>query len=95
MIGILIITLVAFVISIIIVWLDNKLNNESSLKKEIEASLPGYNCGACGFGSCVGMAEKIIEDPLSYKKCRILKDKTSLFEVLGKNNIDIKEKETK
>lgn len=95
MIGILIITLIAFIISIIIVIIDDKLNIEPKLKKDIEKSLPGYNCGACGFGSCAGMSDKIIEYPLSYHSCRVLKDKTELFKVFEKYNIEVEEKETK
>ena len=35
--------------------------------------LPGYNCGACGFGSCGGMAKKMCEDINNYKRCKPLK----------------------
>ncbi len=71
MIGILIVTLLAFLLSLIIVVLDSKLKNNKE-EKFLEL-LPGYNCGACGFGSCSGMAKKMCEDINSYKKCKPLK----------------------
>jgi len=39
--------------------------------KEVEALLPNYNCGACGYAGCNAMAEAIVkgkEDTLS--KCK-------------------------
>lgn len=71
MVGILIVTLLAFFLSLIIVILDSKLQ----MKKEGKflELLPGYNCGACGFGSCSGMAKKMCEDINAYKKCKPLK----------------------
>ena len=87
MVGILIITGVAFVISIIIVIIDNKLHVGPDYIKDVERALPGYNCGACGYGSCHGMATKINEDISCYHKCRMLKDDSELkkvFEVYGK-----------
>lgn len=92
MIGILILTLIAFIISFIIIVIDDK-TNESNLKTDIEKSLPGYNCGGCGFGSCKGMVEKILEDPNNYTKCRVLKDKTELLKVFKKYNIKVKDGE--
>ncbi len=35
--------------------------------------LPGYNCNACGFGSCKGMCKAILKDKNNYKKCKPLK----------------------
>ena len=32
--------------------------NPDTSPKEIEKYLPGYNCGACGFGSCEGIRNK-------------------------------------
>lgn len=69
MIGILILTLIAFVFSIVLVNIDKNIDN----KDEIKEKLPGYNCGACGCGTCEGLAEVIKENPEAYKKCRILK----------------------
>ena len=72
MIGILIVTLTALVLSIIIVFLDSKLSINNKEQNFIDL-LPGYNCGACGFGSCSGMAKKMCENINNYKKCRPLK----------------------
>lgn len=71
MVGILIVTLLAFFLSLIIVILDSKLQTKKE-GKFLEL-LPGYNCGACGFGSCSGMAKKMCEDINAYKKCKPLK----------------------
>lgn len=66
MIGIIFLTVLALIFSIILVNLEDKFDDVKSL-------LPGYNCGACGFLGCEDLANKIKEDPLLYKKCRALK----------------------
>lgn len=71
MIGILIVTLLAFFLGLIIVILDSKLQDKQ--EDQFRKLLPGYNCGACGFGSCSGMAKKMCEDVNAYKKCKPLK----------------------
>lgn len=71
MIGILIVTLLAFFLGLIIVILDSKLQDKQ--EDQFRKLLPGYNCGACGFGSCSGMAKKMCEDINVYKKCKPLK----------------------
>ena len=86
MIGIIIMTLLALILSIILVILDNKANNKNSAEALLEY-LPGYNCGACGYTGCRGMAEAILKDPNNYKKCRLLKGVK--LEAL-KNFIDLK-----
>lgn len=85
--GILILTGIALVISIIIVILDATLKKNDELIDEIEKKLPGYNCGGCGCGSCRGMATCILSDPDVYKKCRPLRDRTELMEFLEEHNI--------
>ena len=85
--GILILTGIAFFISIIIVILDILLKKNDNLIDEIEKRLPNYNCGGCGFGSCKGMATCILKDPDAYKKCRPLRDKTELLKFLDENKI--------
>lgn len=69
MIGILIITGFALIASIILV-IFNKQENKA---EEYLKRLPGYNCGACGFGGCKGMSEAMLEEVNSYKKCRPLR----------------------
>lgn len=68
MIGILIMTLLAFVLSTILVTIYGKTEKEDYVKY-----LPGYNCGVCGFGSCKGMSEAMKQDINNYKKCKLLK----------------------
>ncbi len=72
MIGIVIMTLVAFILSLIIVIVDSKINKTSKSEIYLEL-LPGYNCGACGYGGCKGMSEAMLEDINNYKKCKPLK----------------------
>ena len=71
--GIIVLTLTAFILGIIIVLIDSKLNTKDNNVEEIEKYLPGINCGACGYGSCHNMACKIKEDYNEYKKCRVLR----------------------
>lgn len=73
MIGVIIFTLTGLILSIIIVLTDNYFNKNNKDKKILE-KLPGYNCGACGFGSCEGMKEAILENKENYKKCKFIKD---------------------
>lgn len=73
MIGIVIISVIAFLLGCILVNLDAYLNKNVDISKEFENLLPGYNCGGCGFGSCAGMAKAMMDDPQNYQKCRPLK----------------------
>ena len=66
---VLIMGLIALVLGIILVLVDTKLNKESVYLKY----LPGYNCGACGYAGCTGMADALEKDKEAYKKCRLLK----------------------
>ncbi len=68
MIGILIMTILAFVLGILLVIIADKTEKQDYLKY-----LPSYNCGVCGFGSCKGMSEAMEKDIESYKKCKLLK----------------------
>lgn len=69
MLGILILTITGLIMSIILVLLDSKETKSDEFLKY----LPGYNCGACGYGSCNGMAEKMVENIENYKKCKPLR----------------------
>ena len=71
--GIIILTSIAFLISVILVALDILLNKRRTKAEKILTYLPGYNCGACGYGSCSGMAEALTLDKNVYSKCRFLK----------------------
>lgn len=74
MIGVFLVTITAFLFGLCFVLLESFLGKEEQQKKEIEQNLPGYNCGACGFSGCSGMAEAILQDFENYKKCRFLKE---------------------
>ncbi|MBE6138209.1 MAG: hypothetical protein E7173_00500 [Firmicutes bacterium] len=73
MIGILILSILAFILSLILVTLEYKLNKKDIRQEKYCELLPGYNCGACGFGSCEGMAKAMLEDIDNYKKCKPLR----------------------
>lgn len=74
MIGIIILTILSLILSIVLVFIDDKLNKKENRRNKIRTLLPGYNCGACGFGSCEGMCNAIMEDLDNYKKCKPLKN---------------------
>lgn len=81
MIGVLIITFVALLISVILVVVDNYINKKEDNSQKFLELLPGYNCGACGFGGCQGMSEAMCKDTLNYKKCKPLRgDKLAKME---------------
>lgn len=73
MVGILILTGTAFILSIVIVIVSSLVNKDSEQLQKIEQMLPGLNCGACGYGSCKGMASEILKNIEAYKKCRPLR----------------------
>lgn len=69
--GIIISTSIAFILGIVLYVLDKFLNQKK--KKDYLKYLPGYNCGACGYGSCAGMEKAMQEDVMNYKKCKPLR----------------------
>ena len=84
MIGILIMTLISFVLSTVLVF-TSKYLNENNEKLKIQELLPGYNCGACGYPGCSGMADAILNDKMNYQKCKPLKgEKRKTLEVFLK-----------
>lgn len=72
MIGILILTVLGFVLSLILVNIDTLIKKENKQQTFLEL-LPGYNCGACGYAGCKGMSEAMMEDVMNYKKCKPLR----------------------
>ena len=70
---IMILTGFALAFGIIITVLEHYISKKAELKINFIEYLPGYNCGACGFGSCQGLAEELEVHPENYKKCRPLK----------------------
>lgn len=86
MIGIIIMTVLALILSLILVIVDTKLNKEDKSEIYLEL-LPGYNCGACGYAGCKGMSEAMLEDINNYKKCKPLRgEKLKKLEEYIKNN---------
>ncbi len=74
MIGIIIFTITGLVLGIPLVLIDNHYKKTD----KIEEYLPGYNCGACGFGSCAGMKEAILKNSENYKKCKFIKNEEAI-----------------
>lgn len=70
MIGIIIITVVALIMSLILVFASSKVDTKESKIREM---LPGYNCGGCGYGSCDGMAKVLADGTGDIDKCRPMK----------------------
>lgn len=85
MIGIIYFTLITFVLAILIVLLNSLLFKRKSKVDLLTELLPGYNCGACGFGSCSGMAEEILKDKNAMDKCRLIKNKEEIMKFLKEN----------
>lgn len=75
MIGVIIFTIISLILGTLLVITDIKINKQ---KNEITSHLPGYNCGACGYGSCLGMEEAIEENIDNYKKCKFIKDSQTI-----------------
>lgn len=84
--GIIILSITALILGLILSVAQELLRDKRI--EELEKRLPGYNCGACGHGSCLGMANAILKDIQEYKKCRILKgEKLEEFESYINNYI--------
>lgn len=73
MIGILILTVIAFGLAMLLILVETLIGNNDTLEKEFENLLPNYNCGVCGYSTCQGMSKAMMEDPFNYKKCKPLK----------------------
>lgn len=76
MIGVLLFTITGLILGTLLVLTDNYFKKNEIDK--IEENLPGYNCGACGFGSCAGMKEAILENKENYKKCKFIKNEKAI-----------------
>ena len=85
MIGIIYFTLITLILAILIVFLNNFLFKRKSKVDLLTELLPGYNCGACGFGSCSGMSEEILKDKDAMNKCRLIKNKEEILKFLKEN----------
>ena len=80
--GIIYFTIIAFILSIIIVTLNNLLNKRNIKEEEILKMLPSYNCGSCGYLGCSDMASEILKDSSALEKCKIAKNKEEILKIL-------------
>jgi Na+-translocating ferredoxin:NAD+ oxidoreductase RNF subunit RnfB len=53
--------------------------------EKIMEMLPKFNCGACGYGSCEGLAKKAAKNPEEIRKCVNL-DECEKEKFLGKGD---------
>ncbi len=85
MIGIIYFTIITFILATTIVVLNNYLFKRKTKVDRILEVLPGYNCGACGFGSCRGMSEELIKNKDVMNKCKLIKNKEEILKILEEN----------
>ncbi|MDD2489762.1 MAG: (Fe-S)-binding protein [Bacilli bacterium] len=90
--GIVIITLIAFLFSTLLVLTNYFLNRVNRRLEAVLNMLPGYNCGACGFGGCPGMAEQIIKNGVDPKRCKPMKEEQyeNIMKYLKEHHIEVK-----
>ena len=43
--------------------------NEKELENKVKSYLAGFNCGACGYGDCAGLAKAIACKKASAEEC--------------------------
>ncbi len=61
----------AIVLALILSIADAKLKVKADERVEmIESLLPGYNCGACGYPGCAGLADAIVAKNGSENDCK-------------------------
>ena len=82
--GVIYFSIITFILAIIIVILNKVINKRNERMETLLKLLPGINCGICGFGSCEGMANALMEDKEAIYKCKVLKDKSKILEELNK-----------
>ncbi len=74
MAGIIVITLTSLIMGILLSVAYQYINKSNQDVKNISLMLPGYNCNACGFGTCQMLAEVSLKDADIIVKCRFLKE---------------------
>lgn len=52
------------------VIIDESEKTETKILEDIIESLPGYNCGSCGYKNCAKYAEAIIQNQADLNKCK-------------------------
>ena len=45
------------------------MSENKNLECEIKSLLAGFNCGACGYGDCAGLAKAIKEKKATAEEC--------------------------
>ena len=69
-IGILLLSVLGFVLGLGLAWLARVMHVEvDSRQEQILGLLPGANCGACGYPGCVGYAEAIVKNGVDINLC--------------------------
>lgn len=71
--GVVILTLLAFILALVLSVVNLYLQKDDERISKITELLPGFNCGACSFPGCKGMAENCIKDLSLLDRCRALK----------------------
>ena len=60
--AVLVVLIAGIILAIALAVADKFLKvEENPAKKDIEAMLPGANCGACGFPGCAGLAQAMAD----------------------------------
>ncbi|HHT38088.1 MAG TPA: electron transporter RnfB [Mollicutes bacterium] len=72
--GIIIFTIISFFVGVVLAITNKTMNKEDKRIAEVTNLLPGYNCGACGFGGCADMAFNIIEENVDIKRCKPMRE---------------------
>lgn len=76
MIGVLVLTILALIMSTVTIIVDNRFSNSKDDKhEEILKLLPNINCGGCGFVNCSNMALEVLKNKEVIFRCRPLKNK--------------------
>jgi Na+-translocating ferredoxin:NAD+ oxidoreductase subunit B len=90
MIGVLIVTVTALILSIFLVLVNFFLNKIDKRVEDVLALLPGYNCGACGFGGCPPMAFEIVKNGVNPKRCKPIREEqyNKIIKYLEENGIN-------
>ncbi len=88
-ISILVLSIVGFIFALLLAFLSRKLRVEEDPRVEkVMMSLPGLNCGACGFSGCRPFAEAVVKERSIFSGClpggeEVNKNITSLLGLAG------------
>lgn len=69
-ISMLVLGLIGFIFAILLAFLSKKLKvEENPLVEKVLKSLPGINCGVCGFSGCRAFAEQAVHEKKIFSGC--------------------------